>query len=713
MLLPIQLIESAEERFNTNTDSHLEKKNGNLNSEAAVHQQPENIIGAEKNIEKRKEMLSALSVEPLDFAFERAIGKNDSLYSNFIELIADAKRKVGRIVIKSGNKNKGFATGFMVSENLLLTNWHVFNTTDDVEDSIVQFFHELDWQGNPQTAITFKFKPELFFHSNQTLDYCLLALETLDIKGEYPLHNIGYLYLDPTLGKLGNEGEEALNIIHHPNGDYKQLSIRENRFTKILSTSIWYESDTAPGSSGSPVFNDQWQVVALHHMGIAKKNELGEYLDKNNQIIPKVDHKIDSAKVHWIANEGIRISVILKDLFKLFPESSIVHGLKKEYTKPLPSHEHQQKEFINANISAMQISIPNILLENKGQISIHIDNKANTLSKTNYNNGLLNSQVNEALEVSRLELEEAQDFSACKGYQSKFLGISVPLPQPKKTIQKYVAKLNSSNSLELKYYYYSVLFHSIRKMPLLSAINVEGDLDKRLDDSKRGTDVWLRDNRLDYDLQLNDAYYKRSGFDRGHMSRREDANWGNTAEKARTAADLTCMHTNACPQVAALNQSKAKGLWGKLETVILEKGAVKETGKFAKISVFNGPIFKESDPIYKGVQVPLAFFKIILWLDDNSVLKATAFKLSQANLVKEIDFEAIDLDKNSEFKAYQCSIKSLEKETKIDFSGLVKYDTYSKISNIEKHEMHTEADLETVFGMQSSRNETELFISKN
>jgi V8-like Glu-specific endopeptidase len=30
---------------------------------------------------------------------------------------------------------------------------------------------------------------------------------------------------------------------------------------------LQYTTDTLPGSSGSPVFNDAWKVVALHHAG--------------------------------------------------------------------------------------------------------------------------------------------------------------------------------------------------------------------------------------------------------------------------------------------------------------------------------------------------------------------------------------------------------------------------------------------------------------
>ena len=43
---------------------------------------------------------------------------------------------------------------------------------------------------------------------------------------------------------------------------------------------IIYKSDTAPGSSGSPVFNNEWQLIALHSAGVAKKNDRGDYVDK-------------------------------------------------------------------------------------------------------------------------------------------------------------------------------------------------------------------------------------------------------------------------------------------------------------------------------------------------------------------------------------------------------------------------------------------------
>lgn len=651
-----------------------------------------NILGADENLKRRKQMLKAVQQEPVNFAFERAIGKNDSVYSNFVELIGIAKRKVGRVAVKRGNRNIGYATGFMVSPSLLLTNWHVFETKEAVGDSEVQFFYELDIHGNPGDAVSFKLQADRYFRSFKDLDYCFVAVSPIDVTGKSSISDIGYLFLDPALGKLGNEGEEALNIIHHPDGDYKQLSIRENTFEQIAPTTIWYKTDTAPGSSGSPVFNDQWQVVALHHMGVGKKNAAGDYIDKDGAVIPKVNGKIDASRIVWIANEGIRISVILDHVTGQAPNEPLIKELSgPEKVSPAgpedtltvqdsqpfpntPKTNYMEPSNASGNVN---ISFPTSLVERNGVINISINQGAEAPPVSQPDKKMLSADENFLAEIKKLE--EETDFSACKGYQSAFLGrsLNIAMPQPIGALRKFVAKLDGTGNTILKYYNYSTIMHAVRKMPIISAINVDGDADKRQDHTTR-KDTWLRDTRLSFDVQLSDSFYKNSGFDRGHMSRREDANWGATAGDAKRNADLTCMYTNACPQVSKINQSSKNGLWGILEKVVLEHGAEAENGKTARISVFNGPVFKEDDPVFGSVQVPMDFFKIVLWLTDDGDLKATAFRLSQVELVDDIDWEALDLDQNTEFKEYQCSIASLQKDTLIDFSAIIPYDTFDE-----------------------------------
>jgi len=695
MYIPVDQLEKSSERYNSWKDVDKirssiksfdeEKLLGDLAKEIAPSITRGNIIGDNENLRKRKQMIESIGTEPVDFAMERAIGNNDSVYSNFIELILQAKSKVGRIVIKEGSANTAYATGFMVSDRLILTNWHVFKTMDSVLDSVVQFYYEYDKFGNPVSSVTFKLDADTFFYSFKSLDYCLIAVDKTDITRTKDLSSIGYIYLDPTLGKLGDEEVEFLNIIHHPEGDYKQLSIRENKFKKILPTTLWYESDTAPGSSGSPVFNDQWQVVALHHMGVADKNDNGDYIDKHGKIIPVIDNQIDASRIHWIANEGIRISVIRKHLQSVFPESPYI----KEVLNPSPDQSPavvesgdvviDEKTYIHRHsTNSIQVSVPVSILESKGKLNINIstDDLVSSLNSREDNLQILADTYDEWAE-ERKRIEENMDYSACTGYRSSFLGsdYKVLLPRPQSSIKRHVAKLSGSRSTNLKYYKFSVLFHSDRRQPLLSAINVDGDMKKRKDQTERD-DKWIRDSRIGYNIQLDDDYYKKSGFDRGHMSRREDANWGNTPQEAKRNADLTCVYTNACPQVPGFNRSNKKGVWGKLEKIILEKGANEEEGNTCKISVFSGPIFKDNDPVYKDVKIPLEYYKIICWLSDKGKLRVTAFKLSQVNLVGDIDFEELDINENAEFKEYQCSLKKLHKETKIDFSPLFGFDTF-------------------------------------
>lgn len=681
MLVSTQLLKECSEKLDRSTRS---------SKRAAVY-------GPDENLNYRKIMIQNTSVEPPAFAYERAIGSNDSVYSNYTDLINAAKKKVCKIVVKKGGRITNYATGFMVSSRLLLTNWHVFRNKEEVGDSEITFGYEYDVYGRAQKGISFKLKADDFFHSSQQFDYCLVAVDLWNLDdGTVSIESIGYHYLSPVAGKIGSEEVEFLNIIHHPDGDYMQLSIRENKFLGVEKHTIFYQSDTAPGSSGAPVFNDQWQVVGLHHMGVPSKNDQGEYLDKDQKPIPVKNGQIDLNRIHWVANAGIRISVLLNDIFNTFPNDPYVNALKikpPSITKESTSGQKQEIPPLKSHTTMsdqIQISIPTSLVAGGQTVNFSI-NTHNQERPEPSNGGKDVNILEESLLESR-RLENSADYSSCEGYKADFLGEYVPIPEPRN--KHFAQKLKGSLSIILKYHHFSTIQHSIRKMPYVSAINVDGDPNKRLDKTKR-VDKWLRDNRIDYEAQLDENFYTNSGFDRGHMSRREDANWGNSAGEAKLFADMTCRHTNACPQVPTLNQSKRSGLWGRLEIMILE-----ERLDNAKISVFNGPLFSEDDPIFKGVQVPMSFWKIVLWKDDAGQLKATGFKLSQKALVDDINFESLDFDKDVTFIEYQVSIERLQELTDLDFSQLIPFDTYK--GEFEKEqELRAEDQLIELLGKPS------------
>jgi len=60
---------------------------------------------------------------------------------------------------------------------------------------------------------------------------------------------------------------DHVTIIQHPMGGPKQICLTDNKVINIFDGKLQYTTDTMPGSSGSPVFNDQWRVVAIHHAG--------------------------------------------------------------------------------------------------------------------------------------------------------------------------------------------------------------------------------------------------------------------------------------------------------------------------------------------------------------------------------------------------------------------------------------------------------------
>jgi hypothetical protein len=55
---------------------------------------------------------------------------------------------------------------------------------------------------------------------------------------------------------------QGLFILQHPQGD--TLKMANGGVKRTAGAWVEYEVDTEPGSSGSPVFNNKWELVALH-----------------------------------------------------------------------------------------------------------------------------------------------------------------------------------------------------------------------------------------------------------------------------------------------------------------------------------------------------------------------------------------------------------------------------------------------------------------
>jgi len=74
-----------------------------------------------------------------------------------------------------------------------------------------------------------------------------------------------------------------VNIIQHPEGGYKQIVLGNNRVLELVEHFFLYEADTLPGSSGLPVFNRQWEIVALHRRSVPRVVD-GNIMTKGGQV---------------------------------------------------------------------------------------------------------------------------------------------------------------------------------------------------------------------------------------------------------------------------------------------------------------------------------------------------------------------------------------------------------------------------------------------
>jgi V8-like Glu-specific endopeptidase len=236
---------------------------------------------------------------PDQAGLEEVLHSEDNFLDIYIlEGAVQASLAVGLVECPEGNPH---GTGFLINHDLLLTNQHVLKDKAMLADACVRFGYREDANKVRQPGRVVPVKPDLYESSPaEQLDYALVQL------AERPLQDLvmvgqhrGYLPLAPRI----MYDKERVNIIQHPGGDPLKVVLTQNRVVlNMTDTRLQYVADTMDGSSGSPVLNNLWQVVALHHSGIPYPP----------------DSPATAAKKVWKGimrvNEGIPIKAILADL---------------------------------------------------------------------------------------------------------------------------------------------------------------------------------------------------------------------------------------------------------------------------------------------------------------------------------------------------------------------------------------------------------------
>ncbi|BDA43796.1 Uncharacterized protein y4fB [Coccomyxa sp. Obi] len=567
-------------------------------------------------------------LSPSSYDLERILGTNDLVGVEYLTRGVRAAAAVGRILIRDEAENaSGYATGFMVGPGLLLTNRHVLPTKEVAASSMVEFGYEKDERGvaKPLTQV-YCLDPSQAYYTGTTeeLDFAICGVGTEEQRGTpgASLSQWGYLRLDKQLGKVAEL--EFVSIIQHPGGDYKQVALRENKIISKKSPDVLlYQSDTAPGSSGSPVFNDQWQVVALHSRGVRKQSGDSNGVAKTSTV--PADGKYE-------ANLGVRISAIVKAL-EAFPDAT-------------------RNAAVQTLLEDVQLGgLPVASVQDTGAALERTMKKRKAAAQYR---GRANTAAQE-----RMNLETRT------GYDLDFLGVPIPVPDSAIAQERFgepVSITNSDGSATdvLDYMHFSLQMCRSRKLCYWTAVNIDG---ATAADPARDNKFVL-DPRLKEGEQCGDELYKRERhrwFDRGHMVRRKDPCWGNKFEV--NAGNLDSMYfPNVCPQYKKVNEDKS--LWAGVEDYILDNASKDKL----QLSVFTGPVFNEKDARFRGVQIPAAFWKVVALVDGGRV-RSSAYVVKQeefvtAKALKEIDEEILPLGDPLHF---QVSVKSLVELIGIDF----------------------------------------------
>ncbi|QKV73259.1 DNA/RNA non-specific endonuclease [Amycolatopsis sp. Hca4] len=499
---------------------------------------------------------------------ERIVLTDDLLGVGYLEGGVTASGAVGRVNIRNAQGRLiGYGTGSLVSPELLLTNHHVLPDAETAGFSVVEFDYQDGVDGLPRPVRAFPLDPDRFFAADQGLDFALVAVKAAD--GE--LRPFGFNRL------IGSEGKaivgDFVTIVQHPGGGKKQVALRENRVVDVLDDFLHYETDTEPGSSGSPVFNDQWEVVALHHASV-----------------PAAGH----AEYGGFLNEGIRVSKLLKFLRgQSFPpaQQALLDGLATRPERALPAAA-------NGSAPVLTLSMPFDIRLRAEPLSGRID----------------------------------PDYSNREGYDPAFLpGHTVPLPGLSETLLP-LAAVNRQATGEpryvLPYHHFSVVMHRERRLAMFTMVNIDGRTSRAL---RREADHWSLDPRVAVTEQIGEEIYRDNPLDRGHLVRRLDPAWGATEAVAQLGNDDTFHFTNCSPQHKDFNQNKTT--WAGLEDYVLNNAA----NFGLKVSVVTGPVLAADDDHYRGVQLPRQFWKVVAMVKTDGTLSATAYLLSQEELIHGLE----------------------------------------------------------------------------
>lgn len=228
---------------------------------------------------------------------------NQFLDSNqWLTALSRIENQVCRIEIETDQGKTLYGTGFLISSNALITNYHVMEalilgeagqTTEDgfsAKSSNVKCRFDYKRLGNkvlnPGTVYQLDsnwqidISPDspldkLSLIQTECLDYAIIRLagdpgkELVASKSASSGESRGWIKLPENIVNDDFLPNSPLFIMQHPQGQPLKLALDTNAIIGLTDdkTRLKYKTNTEPGSSGSPCFNQKLELIALHHSG--------------------------------------------------------------------------------------------------------------------------------------------------------------------------------------------------------------------------------------------------------------------------------------------------------------------------------------------------------------------------------------------------------------------------------------------------------------
>jgi len=240
--------------------------------------------------------------------FEAQVGQKNLIDAGLLEILSTYRRAVCKITC-SGKDYRGIntnwtGTGFLVGPNLLVTNNHVLNSQSVAATASVDFEYERSpndlWlrrtvSRNARQGLSLD--PSRLFYTHPAkggLDFTFVWI------GDDAAHDYGSIPM--SRGSFSGRIYDPVFLIHHPRGDFKQVSVDDTELLNVDLDLLLYAADTESGSSGCPVITRSGKLCGLHHAYSSDQNLLSKHTKRAKTL--------QDGQTYRVANEGIQFSAI-------------------------------------------------------------------------------------------------------------------------------------------------------------------------------------------------------------------------------------------------------------------------------------------------------------------------------------------------------------------------------------------------------------------